>query len=192
MTSYAPSIAAYAPNHTEPMDIFYEMSGRGEGANFAVAETGSIVVSTNEGNADICFHLPNLFIASVGIEKIIPRHEHLAVLVRMLSRSALGRRAPCSPIPILSNGCSGSCRSHPSFHRLLVEIDSSELAYDFAQIREIVRALGGHGIGISIDNLGAECSSLLGLEGCPIAEPVRHTSNGDLCCRQAALPCHSR
>jgi L-lactate dehydrogenase complex protein LldF len=60
------------------------------GANFAVAETGSIVVSTNEGNADICFHLPNLFIASVGIEKIIPRYEHLAVLVRMLSRSALG------------------------------------------------------------------------------------------------------
>ena len=68
------------------------------GANFAVAETGSIVVSTNEGNADICFHLPNLFIASVGIEKIIPRHEHLAVLVRMLSRSALG-----SPITQLTS-----------------------------------------------------------------------------------------
>jgi EAL domain-containing protein (putative c-di-GMP-specific phosphodiesterase class I)/CheY-like chemotaxis protein len=60
--------------------------------------------------------------------------------------------------------------SHPAFRRLLVEIDSSELAHDFTQIQEIVRALCGHGIGISIDNLGAECSSLLGLEGCPIAE----------------------
>ena len=60
--------------------------------------------------------------------------------------------------------------SDPAFRRLLVEIDSSELAENFTPIREIVRTLGGHGIGISIDNLGAECSSLLGLEGCPIAE----------------------
>jgi len=60
--------------------------------------------------------------------------------------------------------------SHPAFHRLLVEVDSSELTGDVASIRDIVRALAGHGIGISIDNLGAECSSLLGLDGCPIAE----------------------
>jgi L-lactate dehydrogenase complex protein LldF len=60
------------------------------GANFAVAETGAIVVCTNEGNADLSVHLPKLYIASVGIEKIIPRTEHLGVFVRMLSRSALG------------------------------------------------------------------------------------------------------
>lgn len=60
------------------------------GANFAVAETGAIVVCTNEGNADLSVHLPPLYIASVGIEKIIPRTEHLGVFVRMLSRSALG------------------------------------------------------------------------------------------------------
>jgi len=58
----------------------------------------------------------------------------------------------------------------PAFRRLLVEVDSSELAGDFTSIREIVRALADRRIGISIDNLGAECSSLLGLEGCPIAE----------------------
>jgi len=60
------------------------------GANFAVAETGAIVVCTNEGNADLSVHLPKLYIACVGIEKIIPRTEHLGVFVRMLSRSALG------------------------------------------------------------------------------------------------------
>jgi L-lactate dehydrogenase complex protein LldF len=60
------------------------------GANFAVAETGAIVVCTNEGNADLSVHLPSLFIASVGIEKIIPKTEHLGIFVRMLSRSALG------------------------------------------------------------------------------------------------------
>ena len=60
------------------------------GANFAVAETGAIVVCTNEGNADLSVHVPDVHIASVGIEKVIPRTEHLGVFVRMLSRSALG------------------------------------------------------------------------------------------------------
>src|SRR5215813_7242614 len=68
------------------------------GANFAVAETGTIVVCTNEGNADLSVHLPDLYIASVGIEKLIPKIEHLAVFVRLLSRSALG-----SPITQLTS-----------------------------------------------------------------------------------------
>jgi len=60
------------------------------GANFAIAETGAVVVCTNEGNADLSVHLPKLYIASIGIEKVLPRTEHLGVFVRMLSRSALG------------------------------------------------------------------------------------------------------
>lgn len=60
------------------------------GANFAVAETGSIVVCTNEGNADLSVNVPPLYIASVGIEKLVPRVKDLGVFVRMLSRSALG------------------------------------------------------------------------------------------------------
>jgi L-lactate dehydrogenase complex protein LldF len=60
------------------------------GCNFAVAETGSFVVCTNEGNADLSANVPKLHIASIGIEKVIPRLEHLAVFVRLLSRSALG------------------------------------------------------------------------------------------------------
>ena len=60
------------------------------GCNFAVAETGTFVVCTNEGNADLSANVPKLHIASIGIEKIIPRLEHLAVFIRLLSRSALG------------------------------------------------------------------------------------------------------
>jgi L-lactate dehydrogenase complex protein LldF len=60
------------------------------GANFAVAETGSFVVCTNEGNADLSANVPPLHIASIGIEKLVPRMRDLGVFVRLLSRSALG------------------------------------------------------------------------------------------------------
>lgn len=60
------------------------------GGNFLVAETGAIVVCTNEGNADLSANTPSLHIVTVGIEKIIPKMEHLAVFIRLLSRSALG------------------------------------------------------------------------------------------------------
>ena len=54
------------------------------GANFAVAETGGFVVCTNEGNADLGASLPKLHIASIGIEKLIPKVEHLGVFIRLL------------------------------------------------------------------------------------------------------------
>jgi len=60
------------------------------GANFAVAETGGFVVCTNEGNADITASVPRLHVASIGIEKLIPRVADLGVFIRVLSRSALG------------------------------------------------------------------------------------------------------
>ena len=60
------------------------------GANFAVADTGSVVVCTNEGNADIGATVPPLQVCSIGIEKLIPRVDDLAIFLRMLSRSALG------------------------------------------------------------------------------------------------------
>jgi L-lactate dehydrogenase complex protein LldF len=60
------------------------------GCNFAVAETGTVVVCTNEGNADLSANTPPLHIASIGIEKIIPRFEHLTVFLRLLARNALG------------------------------------------------------------------------------------------------------
>lgn len=61
------------------------------GVNFAVAETGEFVVCTNEGNADMGAHLADVHIACMGIEKIIPRREHLGVFLRLLARSATGQ-----------------------------------------------------------------------------------------------------
>ena len=61
------------------------------GVNFAVAETGEFVVCTNEGNADMGAHLAKIHIACMGIEKIIPKREDLAIFLRLLARSATGQ-----------------------------------------------------------------------------------------------------
>ncbi len=61
------------------------------GVNFAIAETGGFVVCTNEGNADLGVHLAPLHIACMGIEKVIPKLEHLGVFTRLLARSGTGQ-----------------------------------------------------------------------------------------------------
>jgi L-lactate dehydrogenase complex protein LldF len=61
------------------------------GVNFAVAETGGIVICTNEGNADLGAHANKIHIASMGIEKIIPKAKDLGVFLRLLTRSATGQ-----------------------------------------------------------------------------------------------------
>ena len=61
------------------------------GVNFAVAETGEIVICTNEGNADLGVQLADIHIACMGIEKIIPQRKHLGIFLRLLARSATGQ-----------------------------------------------------------------------------------------------------
>lgn len=61
------------------------------GVNYAIAESGGFVVVTNEGNADMGANLAPVHIACMGIEKIIPKLEHLGVFLRLLSRSANGQ-----------------------------------------------------------------------------------------------------
>ncbi len=85
------------------------------GANFLVAETGAVVVCTNEGNADLCASVPEVHIVSAGIEKIIPRTRDLGVFVRLLSRSALG-----SPITQYTSHFRGP-RAGGSMHVVLVD-----------------------------------------------------------------------
>ncbi|WP_322102075.1 lactate utilization protein B [Paraburkholderia sp. J41] len=75
--------------NTRPWFVREKTAGM-TGCNFAVAETGTIVVCTNEGNADLSANVPPLHIVSLGIEKLVPRLSDLGVFVRMLSRSALG------------------------------------------------------------------------------------------------------
>jgi L-lactate dehydrogenase complex protein LldF len=62
------------------------------GANFLVAETGRLVLVTNEGNSRFCLAATDIHIAVVGIEKILPRDRDLALLLSLLGRSGTGQQ----------------------------------------------------------------------------------------------------
>jgi L-lactate dehydrogenase complex protein LldF len=62
------------------------------GANFAVAETGSLVVVESEGNGRMCLTLPETLISVVGIEKLVPTVRDLEVFLQLLPRSSTGER----------------------------------------------------------------------------------------------------
>jgi len=62
------------------------------GANFAVAETGTIALVENEGNIRFCTTAPRVHVALVGIEKIIPRFADLGIFLRLLARSGTGQK----------------------------------------------------------------------------------------------------
>lgn len=61
------------------------------GANFGIAETGDVVVCTNEGNADMSTSIPKLHIVSMGIEKLIPDYQAMGVFQRLLARCGTGQ-----------------------------------------------------------------------------------------------------
>jgi len=61
------------------------------GANFLVAETGSVIVVTNEGNGDLTASLPRAHIVVAGIDKVVPTLDDASVLLRLLARSATGQ-----------------------------------------------------------------------------------------------------
>lgn len=61
------------------------------GGNFAIAETGSIAIVTNEGNEGMCTIVPKIHVAVTGVEKVVPTLEDLATLMRLLPRSATGQ-----------------------------------------------------------------------------------------------------
>lgn len=72
--------------------VFAEASVGVSGANFAVAETGSVVTVENEGNIRFSTTAPRVHVVLVGIEKLIPRFEDLAVFLRLLGRSGTGQK----------------------------------------------------------------------------------------------------
>jgi L-lactate dehydrogenase complex protein LldF len=62
------------------------------GGNFLIAETGTLVLVTNEGNGRMCTTMPDLHVAVVGIDKVIPDWESLTVFLKLLARSATGQK----------------------------------------------------------------------------------------------------
>jgi L-lactate dehydrogenase complex protein LldF len=105
------------------------------GVNFAIAETGGIVVCTNEGNADLGVSLPDLHIACMGIEKLIPRGDDLAVFTRLLGRSATGQ--PITAYTSHFHGPRPGCK----LHIILVDNGRSKIraSEDFSRSLNCIR-----------------------------------------------------
>jgi L-lactate dehydrogenase complex protein LldF len=81
---------AIAREHLRP--IFLSSSVGISGVNFGVAETGSIVTVTNEGNGRLTTTAPDVHIAVMGVERLVPGQSELAVMLEVLARSATGQR----------------------------------------------------------------------------------------------------
>ncbi|MFF4759190.1 LutB/LldF family L-lactate oxidation iron-sulfur protein [Streptomyces sp. NPDC001292] len=71
---------------------FLEAKVAVSGANFMVAETGTLVIVESEGNGRMCLTLPDTLISVVGIEKIVPTWRDLEVFLQLLARNATGER----------------------------------------------------------------------------------------------------
>ncbi len=136
------------------------------GANFGVAETGSICLVTNEGNGRLTTTVPRIHVALMGIERIVPNIEDLGTMLRVLARSATGQ-----PLSVYSNILSGPRRttddetqSEPDgpdeLHVVLVDNGRSELlGGELAEILYCIRcgaclnacpvyqSIGGHAYG---------------------------------------------
>jgi L-lactate dehydrogenase complex protein LldF len=93
------------------------------GVNFAVVETGSIIICTNEGNADLGTALPATHIACMGVEKLIPTLADAAVFLRLLARSATGQ-----PITAYSTHLTGPDPLRPGHEAHLVIVDAGRSA----------------------------------------------------------------
>jgi len=130
------------------------------GANFLVAETGSVVLVTNEGNGDLCQVLPKVHIAMTSIEKVVPDLADTSTLLRVLARSATGQ--PLSVYTTFATGPKqpGDPDGPESFHVVLLDNGRSEmLAGPLADALRCIRcgscmnycpvygAIGGHAYG---------------------------------------------
>lgn len=83
-------LAAAARDHLREKFLRARMAV--SGANFAVADTGTLVVVESEGNGRMCLTLPEVLVSIVGIEKVVPTWAELDPLLRLLPRSSTGER----------------------------------------------------------------------------------------------------
>ena len=71
---------------------FFSVKMAVSGANFAIAETGTVCIVESEGNGRMCLTLPEVLVSIMGIEKVLPRWEDLAVFLEVLPRSSTAER----------------------------------------------------------------------------------------------------
>jgi L-lactate dehydrogenase complex protein LldF len=97
------------------------------GANFAVAETGHVVVVESEGNGRMCTTLPEVLVSVVGIEKVLPRFSDLEVMLQLLPRSSTGERM--NPYTSMWSGVSGGDGPR-EFHLVLLDAGRTDVLAD--------------------------------------------------------------
>lgn len=130
------------------------------GANFAVAETGTIVLISNEGNARLTTTRPRIHVALMGIEKVLPRWIDLPVFLKLLARAATGQALSVYTTLITGPRRPGEKDGPEEFHLVLLDNGRSRvLATPFRESLQCIRCgaclnacpvyrrIGGHAYG---------------------------------------------
>jgi len=130
------------------------------GANFAVAETGTVVLVTNEGNGRMVTSLPRVHVAIMGVEKVVPSMTDLMVFLAILARSATGQKLSVYTTLVQGPRRPGELEGPDEFH--LVLLDNGRIGQLAGPLREalyclrcgaclnvcpVYRQIGGHAYG---------------------------------------------
>ncbi|HEX6212159.1 MAG TPA: LutB/LldF family L-lactate oxidation iron-sulfur protein [Methylomirabilota bacterium] len=171
------------------------------GANFGVADTGTIVLVTNEGNGRMVTSLPRVHVAVMGVEKVIPSMSDLAVFLAILAKSATGQKL--SVYTSLVNGPrrGGELEGPEEFH--LVLLDSGRIGQIAGPLREalsclrcgaclnvcpVYRQIGGHAYGYTYPGpIGILLTAMLNGHGA-----VRDLAHASSLCGACADACPVR
>ena len=131
------------------------------GANFIVAETGTLVLVTNEGNGRMCTSMPRIHVAITGMEKVVPSIEDMGIMLRLLIRSATGQRISSYVTAVTGPRRPDDEDGPEEFHLVIVDNGRSKLLAD-PDLREalyclrcgaclnacpVYRKVGGHSYG---------------------------------------------
>jgi len=175
------------------------------GVNFAVAETGTLAIVTNEGNGRFVTGVPPLHVAIMGIEKVVPTLEDLMLLLQMLTRSATGQKLSTYVSLISGPARPGDPDGPEELHLILLDNGRSQIIADgytevLCCIRcgaclnscPVYREIGGHAYGwVYSGPIGAVVTPLL--QGLPHARELPGASSlcgacRDVCPVQIDIP----
>ena len=154
------------------------------GANFAVADTGSIVLATNEGNGRMVTSLPRVHVAVLGAERVVANWAQLDLLLTLLTRSATGQRLTSYTSVVTGPRRAGEPDGPEELHVVILDNGRSDLlGTEFAEMLNCIRCgaclntcpvyrqVGGHAYGwVYSGPMGAVLTPLLAGEGPGAAE----------------------
>jgi L-lactate dehydrogenase complex protein LldF len=109
------------------------------GANFLIAETGSNVIVTNEGNGDLSSTLPRVQIVTAAIDKVVPTLEDASLLLRLLPRSATGQEITAYTTFTTGPRHDGDADGPDEYHVVLIDNHRSEMLA--SELRPMLRCI---------------------------------------------------